>query len=336
MEVGIMKKVFSKNEAPMKTYKTFLAMLATIAAFASCSKENLNKEAQDIEVALNISYADDTKAIQKSFMSGNVIYILFNDDYKKGSAEESWENGKYLKMVYNGTEWAAASTAYLSSIPTTGTMNALYLSAEGTAYVSSMSISPFRLTGTGVDETLPNGEEASPCYDAQQAEAVPYTITNGKLEGSVKLERGKPTNSTSYHINLQISVKNIPAELYNHEWYLKSETLQLRQICYGTPSTTSGSIFNVRFLDLNNGNNKYCKCINLGGDKVVYGGKYSSSLGTTLNIILYDKTAKKTYSRSIDVNTGTPSINDLWKAADKTANATNTAIAVNFAGFTEQ
>lgn len=154
--------------------KTMIILMAIAFSFVSCNKEildntlDVNEASQtNIIFELTANHPDGaaTKAVKTGWENDDVIYVFFNNVAAP----------KYLKMIYDGTQWTntqmngASEESLGLAENATGTMRAVYLpfgnaltvGSAGTAFTFSETTYSYYLTAT-----------------------LAYTVTDGKVSGA--------------------------------------------------------------------------------------------------------------------------------------------------------
>lgn len=277
-------------------------LLIAVALTAGCAKEaqfetqNDTERSNDIQIALNITKAGDSKAIQSGFQSGNAVLVFFNDDLVcDGACKSRLDNKYYLTMKYDGSGWISEiNSDYLNSLPESGTMDAIY--------VSNYDAAAFYTFWGGIDggtskgtTNLNSGAQWYNCYDILTKVDQPYTIESGQLKGEIALERPKTYYEDNiFSINLQISISDLPSG----DWYFKAQTELAIIPRVGYYNYTSGE--NCVITYTNRASQQYVKLQTVGTDKVAY---YHKTNGLTAAVdytfYLYNNTENRTYRRSI-------------------------------------
>lgn len=279
-------------------------LLVAVALAAGCTKDaqfetqNVTEPSKDIQIALDITKAGDSKAIQSGFQSGNAVLVFFNHDLKyDGTCKSRLDNKYYLTMKYNGSEWTSEiNSEYLNSLPKSGTMDAIYVSDYDAAafYTFYGGIDGRTSKGT---TSLNTGADWYYCYDILTKVGQPYTIESGQLKGNIALERPKKSyDDNIYSINLQISISDLPAG----DWYFKdpSGLATIPKVGYCTYNNNSGE--NCAISYSNRTSQKYVKLQTVGTDKVAYFHKWNQlTADVDYTFFLYNNTENRTYKRSI-------------------------------------
>ena len=156
--------------------KKALIILATAAlSFYSCSKDNLDDQAEN-STATNVIFnltathpTPATKAVKADWENGDVIFVFFDNAAAP----------RYLKMSYDGTEWTntqmngTTEESLGLAEGATGTMRAVYLpfgnnasvSASGANFVFSETYYSYYLTATLTYKVISG--RVSGCFDMQ-------------------------------------------------------------------------------------------------------------------------------------------------------------------------
>lgn len=277
-------------------------LLIAAALTAGCAKDaqyetqNVTEPSKDIQIALDITKAGDSKAIQSGFQSGNAVLVFFNHDLKyDDTCKSRLDNKYYLTMKYNGSEWTSEiNSEYLNSLPESGTMDAIY--------VSDYDAAAFYTFWGGIDggtskgpTSLNTGADWYYCYDILTKVDQPYTIESGQLKGNIALERPKTYYADDiFSINLQISISELP----EGDWYFKApaELTAIPKVGYCT--YTSGENCAISYASRTSG--KYVKLQTVGTDKVAYFHKWIQlTADVEYTFYLYNNTVNREYKRII-------------------------------------
>lgn len=217
--------------------KAFIVLAATALALISCEKAILDKSAEEtpadvsgIIFNLTANHPDGaaTKAVKEGWEDGDVVFVFFDNVAAP----------KYLKMSYDGTQWAYAQMNGTSEEPlgltesASGTMRAVYLpfgnelavEADGTFFTFSEITCSYYLTASlaytvvdnkvsgTFDMRIPEGyvqfflddenASASTAAEIREPHLTPQGITAIAADGSIthtNIAHGAPLKGYAYH-----------------------------------------------------------------------------------------------------------------------------------------
>lgn len=114
--------MIKSEEVIMK--KIFVILGAALFALVACTKEASVSETVAKELVFNISlnHPEDTKAVKTGWVKGDIVYVFF----------EGITATTYVKLVYNGVNWAAklngglSETAFITGLSSEGNMYAVF------------------------------------------------------------------------------------------------------------------------------------------------------------------------------------------------------------------
>ena len=87
--------------------RIFLAVLALVAAFTSCSKSEMPNNEQTDAIKLNITVAGlstETKAVKSNWVNGDKLNLYFNG-WNEGATEENYQSQPDMILIYDGSKW---------------------------------------------------------------------------------------------------------------------------------------------------------------------------------------------------------------------------------------
>ena len=122
----------------MKKFIYAISAFAVIFA-VGCSKDEVEKPAPEYDIVVNMekpSFGDDTRAARTSWVDGDVVYVVFNEDAK---------DSKYLALTYNAGSWTSkweGTTAEAVAAKGSGTLKAGYMNVplNNTNYYSGVGL----------------------------------------------------------------------------------------------------------------------------------------------------------------------------------------------------
>ena len=197
--------------------KKILLIACTVLAFAACNKDITIQPSGDdsvyskkLVVDIKITADDDTKAVQSSWESGDVVYVFFSNIAISDPA-------KYLTLTYDGSKWAAdLHNIDPAEFAESGArMSAIWFPYIGGGLEVNYDMSRYRFSYNG----LPICSHFLSCENAS------YTFTLGgdanKLSGTLDMRPvfGTPTlNPSAGEMWMHLFIGSLSASQAEHYW----------------------------------------------------------------------------------------------------------------------